>query len=66
MNESRRREDCLIKEQEKNIQWHPAFCSAMELELLANKDDLTYEREYNLSRKPLHACARRRGKRWMG
>ena len=35
------------------IQWHPAFCSAMELELRENKQDLIYEREHNLSKMPL-------------
>ena len=38
---------------EDNIQWHPAFCSAMELELRGNKDDLEYIREFNLGRMPL-------------
>ena len=38
---------------EDNIQWHPAFCSAIELELRENKKDLKYEREHNLSKKPL-------------
>ncbi|MDE7029767.1 MAG: hypothetical protein K2P63_07290 [Lachnospiraceae bacterium] len=36
-----------------NIQWHPAFCSAVELELREYKDYLTYEREHNLGRMPL-------------
>lgn len=35
------------------IQWHPAFCSAVELELLEDYQDLSFEREYNLSSKPL-------------
>ena len=43
----------MILEIEENIQWHPAFCSAMELELRENKNDLIYEREHNLSRMPL-------------
>jgi len=38
---------------EENIQWHPAFCSAMELEFRENKKDLIYEREHNLSKMPL-------------
>ncbi len=38
---------------EDNIQWHPAFCSAMELELRGNKDDLEYIREFNLGRMPI-------------
>ena len=38
---------------EENIQWHPAFCSAIELELWENKKDLKYEREHNLSKMPL-------------
>ncbi len=38
---------------EENIQWHPAFCSAIELELCENKKDLKYEREHNLSKMPL-------------
>ena len=37
------------------VQWHPGFCAAMELELWDNRDDLEYEREYNLSKKPLQA-----------
>ena len=36
-----------------NIQWHPAFCSAVELELREYKKYLTYEREHNLGRMPL-------------
>jgi hypothetical protein len=35
------------------IQWHPAFYGAAELELRQNKDDLEFEREYNLSKEPL-------------
>lgn len=35
------------------IQWHPAFCAAAELELSANRADLDFQREYNLSKKPL-------------
>lgn len=37
------------------IQWHPAFCSAMELELAEDAERLTFEREVNLSSKPLQA-----------
>ena len=36
-----------------NIQWHPAFCSAVELELRDHKQCLTYEREHNPGRMPL-------------
>ncbi len=40
-----------------SIQWHPAFCSAVELELREYKKYLTYEREHNLGRMPLkEAC----------
>lgn len=38
---------------EENIQWHPAFCSAMELELRSYKKYLRYEREHNLGKMPL-------------
>lgn len=34
-------------------QWHPAFCSAMELILERDMEHLEFMREYNLSRKPL-------------
>jgi hypothetical protein len=34
-------------------QWHPAFCGAAELEFRANKQDLEFQREYNLSKEPL-------------
>ena len=36
-----------------NIQWHPGFVAAMNLELLENKNDLIFEKEYNLNTKPL-------------
>lgn len=36
-----------------NIQWHPGFIGAMNLELLKNWDDLLFEKEYNLNTKPL-------------
>lgn len=35
------------------IQWHPAFCSAVRLELKENRGDLQYANEYNLNRKPI-------------
>jgi hypothetical protein len=34
-------------------QWHPAFCSAIKLELLENKDDLEYREELGLNSKPI-------------
>jgi hypothetical protein len=37
----------------KNVRWHPGACSAIELELRENKDDLEFHREYNLSKEPL-------------
>lgn len=42
-----------VLEIEDNIQWHPAFCSAMELELREYKEYLRYEREHNLAKMPL-------------
>ena len=36
-----------------NIQWHPRFIGAMNLELKKNRDDLLFEKEYNLNTKPL-------------
>lgn len=38
---------------DKKIQWHPAFVAAMNLELAENRDDLIFEKEYNLNTKPL-------------
>ena len=35
------------------IQWHPGFVAAMNLELGENRNDLIYEKEYNLNTKPL-------------
>lgn len=35
------------------IQWHPAFVAAMNLELIQNRNDLVFEKEYNLNTKPL-------------
>ena len=37
----------------KDIQWHPAFVAAMNLELLENRKDLVFEKEYNRNTKPL-------------
>ena len=37
----------------KRTQWHPAFCDALELTLRKSRDQLEYQREYNLSSKPL-------------
>lgn len=34
-------------------QWHPAFCSAMRLELIEDEAYLDYQSEYNLNTKPL-------------
>jgi hypothetical protein len=33
--------------------WHPAFCGAAELEFKDNKNDLEFQREYNLSKEPI-------------
>ena len=38
---------------EEYTQWHPAFCSAIKLELAENKEDLDYISEYNINTKPL-------------
>lgn len=38
---------------EDKIEWHPAFCCAMELELRKYKKYLRYEREHNLAKMPL-------------
>ncbi len=52
----RERKHALLEIQD-NIQWHPAFCSAVELELRDYKKYLTYEWEHNLGRMPLkEAC----------
>ena len=36
-----------------DIQWHPGFYAAVELELAGDREALEFQREYNLSRKPL-------------
>lgn len=36
-----------------NIQWHPAFVSAMQLEFKEDRDKLSFEKEHNLNTKPL-------------
>ena len=38
---------------EVKTQWHPAFCSAVKLELIENKADLDYTNEYHLNSKPI-------------
>ena len=39
--------------EDKKIQWHAGFVSAMDLELAQNRSDLIYHKEYNLNTKPL-------------
>ena len=39
--------------EDSRVQWHPAFVAAMNLELKQNRNELIYEREYNLNTKPL-------------
>lgn len=39
--------------EEKKVQWHLGFASAMNLELAKNRPDLTYHREYNLNKQAL-------------
>ena len=36
-----------------DIQWHPGFVAAINLELMKNRNDLMFEKEYNLNTKPL-------------
>lgn len=38
---------------DKKIQWHQAFTAAVWLEFSENRDNLIYEKEYNLNTKPL-------------
>ena len=38
---------------ENRTQWHPAFCTSMELELMENEEALLYDREHNLGSEPL-------------
>lgn len=47
------REDYLCIKAVETKQWHPAFCAAMELEFKDDREALLYEREHNLSKKPL-------------
>lgn len=39
--------------EETSIQWHPGFYGAAELELISNKGDLEFQREFNLGKEPL-------------
>ena len=39
--------------EQRKVQWHPAFCSAMRLELRDNREELKFYNEYNLNSKPL-------------
>ena len=35
------------------IQWHPGFVAAMNLEFAENRENLIFEKEYNLNTRPL-------------
>ena len=41
------------KEKQKKLQWHPAFCSALRLELLEDAANLEFTDEFQLTEKPL-------------
>ena len=41
------------KEKQKKLQWHPAFCSALRLELLEDAENLEFTDEFQLTEKPL-------------
>ena len=43
------REEMTQENETKKTQWHPAFCSAMKLELVGNKKDLDYISEHELN-----------------
>ena len=47
------REEMTQENETKKTQWHPAFCSAMKLELVGNKKDLDYISEHELNTKPI-------------
>ena len=34
------------------LQWHPAFCAGMQIELEEESENLSFDREYQLGRKP--------------
>lgn len=42
-----------MSETENKIQWHPGFVAAMNLEFEENREDLFFEDEYNLNKRPL-------------
>ena len=55
MSGKRRRDTRRTKSvpEEAGIRWHPGFCGAAEIELISNKGELEFQREYNLSKEPL-------------
>ena len=42
-----------MEKKKSKLQWHPAFCSATELELREDRENLVFYREYPLSKQPL-------------
>ena len=42
-----------MNKQDEKIQWHPAFTASLQIELAENLDDLTFESEHQLTKKPL-------------
>ena len=41
------------QEKSQKLQWHPAFCSALRLELLEDAENLEFTDEFQLTEKPL-------------
>ena len=44
------------------ISWHPAFCGAMEISLVSDKELFELLREYPLSKEPLRTSKHLQGK----
>ena len=47
------REKVMREQAKEKIQWHQGFCGIVELDLRTCKQDLTFETEHELSKKPL-------------
>ena len=45
-----------------NIQWHPGFVGAINLELKKNRDDLLFEKEHNLRKRQEQGIAAAKAK----
>lgn len=43
----------------KTLQWHPAFYAGLQIDLERDRENMVFENEHMLSKKPMRICIKR-------